>query len=212
MTSTLFVGLDCPPTRELAGALSAELFAPPPLSSPDGWAWTFADDVQRFAASLSDGPKVDRVVICTWDSEYPVADLVDIDADAWMAHVERPLALWYAVAGAAAERCADGGAIAVVIERPAPIDSDGHSGATAVAEGLVTLARSLALVHGPRGVRANSVGTVIATTPETLLGHAPALDSYPGSVGREIAGAVRMVLSPDAAGVTGTLVRADGGR
>ncbi len=212
MTTTLFVGLDCPPTRELADALSSELVAPPPLPAADGWSWSFADDIDRFAASLAEGPPVDRVVVCTWDADYPTGALVDMDADAWMAHVERPLALWYAVAAAAAERCADGGAIAVVVERPAPIDSDGHAGATAVAEGLVTLARSLALVHGPRGVRANSVGTVIATAPETLLGHAPALASYPGSIGREIAGAVRMVLSPDASGVTGTLVRADGGR
>jgi NAD(P)-dependent dehydrogenase (short-subunit alcohol dehydrogenase family) len=212
MSSTLFVGLDCEPTRELAAALSAELVAPPPLPDADGWAWTFADDVARFAASLDALPTVDRVVVCTWLPEYPARPLVDVDTAAWMAEVERPLALWYAVVAAAAERCADGGAIAIVVERPAPIDSTDNACATAVAEGLLTSTRSIALTHGPRGVRANAVGTVLSTAPETLPGHAPSLASYPGTPGREVAGAVRMVLSPDAVGVTGNLVRADSGR
>jgi hypothetical protein len=58
----------------------------------------------------------------------------------------------------------------------------------------------------------NAVGTQISTAPEKLLGLAPALSSFPGTIHKEVAGAVRMVLSPDASGVTGTLVRADSGR
>jgi hypothetical protein len=121
--TTLLVGLDAPPTRELAAALDAELVSPPPLPSADGWKWTFADEVDRFAASIAEGPKVDRVVVCTWNDRYPSRSLVETTTADWMDEVERPLALWYAVIAVAAERCADGGAIAVVIERPAPIDS-----------------------------------------------------------------------------------------
>ena len=66
--------------------------------------------------------------------------------------------------------------------------------------------------HGARGVRANVVGTEIATAPELLLGLAPPLPSFPGTVDQQVAGAVRLLLSPDASGITGTLVRADSGR
>jgi NAD(P)-dependent dehydrogenase (short-subunit alcohol dehydrogenase family) len=212
MTTTLFVGLDSPHTRELAAALSAELVSPPPLAAPDGWAWTFGDDVERFAASLADGPPVDQVIVCTWAEHYGPKPLVDVDPAEWMTEVERTLALWYSVLTRVVERVADGGAMAVVVERPAAIDCAGYAGTTAVAEGLVALTRSCALVHGARGVRVNAIGTEVSTAPEVLLGLAPALPSFPGTISDQVAGAVRMVLSPDASGVSGTLVRADAGR
>ncbi len=43
-----------------------------------------------------------------------------------------------------------------------------------------------------------------------LPGSPPPLATFPGTVGDEVAGAVRMLLSDDAAGVTGTVVSRDG--
>ena len=212
MIGLLFVGLDCPPARALANALGAEIVAPPELPAADGWKWTFADEIDRFAEMLDARPSAGQVVVCTWAPRYESRSLVETHEGDWMSEVERAMALWYAAIPAVAERCADGGAIVTVIERPPAIDSAGHAGTTAVAEGLLALTRSVALVHGRRGVRANAVGSAIATAPEALLGHAPALATYPGTAGREIAGAVRMLLSSDACGVTGTIVQADGGR
>jgi hypothetical protein len=151
MSATLFVGLDFPRTRELGDALSADLVAPPSLEAGGGWAWTFADEIERFAAVVLDGPPAERVVVCTWSRSYEAMPLLDVAATGWMTGVERALALWYSVVTHAIERCADGGAMAVVIERPAGIDSAGHAITTAVGEGLVALTRSCALVHGARG-------------------------------------------------------------
>jgi NAD(P)-dependent dehydrogenase (short-subunit alcohol dehydrogenase family) len=208
----LFVGLDVPETRGLADALGADLVAPPPIPDSTTWGWDFSDEIDAFARSLADGPPVSSVVVCTWSAHYRAQQLVDTTPVAWVDEVERPLALWFRVLTEVVDRIADGGALAVVVERPAPIDSNGHAGTSAVAEGLVALTRSLALIQGPRNVRANVVGTEISTAPELLLGLAPALPSFPGTPDLQVAGAVRMVLSLDAAGVTGTLVRADSGR
>jgi hypothetical protein len=38
------------------------------------------------------------------------------------------------------------------------------------------------------------------------------LPSFPGRVDREVAGAVRLLLSPDAVGITGSTLAATGGR
>lgn len=208
----LFIGLDAAPTRELAASLHLDLVAPPPLRSAEGWSWSFADDITSFVATIDALPVASNVVVCTWPEHVEPRALTDVTATTWVNDVERSLALWYSVITAAAERCADGGAIAVVVERPAPVDTPGHTITTTVAEGIATLTRSVALVHGERGVRANTVTTAIATAPETLVGMAPALATYPGTVSVEVAGAVRMVLGPDACGVTGTVVHADAGR
>ena len=66
--------------------------------------------------------------------------------------------------------------------------------------------------EGGRSVRANAV-----TTPMRMgggeLAPPPALpDAFPGTLGREVAGAVRMLLSDDAVGVTAGVTYADCGR
>lgn len=212
MSATLLVGVDCARTRELAAAVPADLVATPQLDDPTDWKWTFAGQIEHFKEQLLDGPRVDRAVVCTWAPEYQPRSLVDTGADEWLIDVERSLALWTVVLDAVAQRCEDGGAMAVVVERPAPLDSTGHVATTAVAEGVAVLARSLALVHGERGTRINTVTSAVGSAPEVLLGLPPALPTYPGTPAREVAGAVRMVLGPDACGVTGTVVHADAGR
>jgi NAD(P)-dependent dehydrogenase (short-subunit alcohol dehydrogenase family) len=81
-----------------------------------------------------------------------------------------------------------------------------------VADGLIALVRSLAASEGPRRVRVNAVTTELFTAPDVLTGAPPPLASFPGRIDVEVAGAVRMLLSPDSLGVTGTVVRAAGGR
>jgi hypothetical protein len=209
----LVVGLPTPHTQELAIALASELLRAPSLPpSGDGFGWGFVDELATWAAALRDGPPVPSVVVCTWMPSTPARALVDVDAGGWMDGVEWPMALWFSAIQAAADRCADGGSIVVVVERPAPIDSHGRATTTALAESLSALVRSVALIHGPRGVRANVVATEVDTAPEVLLGLSPALATFPGAPAREVAGAVRMLLGADAAGVTGTVVRADCGR
>ncbi|HEX7096311.1 MAG TPA: SDR family oxidoreductase [Acidimicrobiales bacterium] len=208
----LFVGLDTPATRELAAALQLDLVSPPALHDPDGWRWSFADDVDAFVATIDALPVHANVVACTWALSYERSALVDTDTVHWVRDVERQLAFWYAALTAAAERCADGGAIAVVVEAPFSVDSAGYVAASAVADGLIALTRSVALVHGERRVRANTVTTAIATAPDTLAGMAPPLATFPGTIPVEIAGAVRVALSADAAGISGTVLHADCGR
>ena len=208
----LFIGLDTAPTRELAASLHLDLVSPSALRPAHGWAWSFTDDITAFVASIDELPTATNVVVCTWPERADACALTDTSTAAWIDGVERSLALWYAVITAAAERCSDGGAIAVVVERPAAIDSPGHAITTTVAEGVATLTRSVALVHGERGVRANTITTAIATAPETLVGMPPALATFPGTVQLEVAGAVRMLLGANADGVTGTMIHADCGR
>jgi NAD(P)-dependent dehydrogenase (short-subunit alcohol dehydrogenase family) len=210
----LFVGHDTGLAAELAEVLGTPIVAPPMIPEPAGWDWDWSPEVARWGDELRTGPRVDSVVLCTWDLalEQPATPLVELAPRAWMRQVERPLAVWFAATVAAAERCHDGGSVVVVVELPAALDGSGRADVTAVAEGMIALARSAALVHGERGVRVNVVATEIATAPATLTGMAPALPSFPGRVAHEVAGAVRMLSSPDASGVTGTVLRADCGR
>jgi hypothetical protein len=61
-------------------------------------------------------------------------------------------------------------------------------------------------------VRVNAVLTSIHTDPVGLLGSPPPLTTFPGRIAVEVAGAVRLLLSEDAAGVTGTALPATAGR
>ena len=97
----------------------------------------------------------------------------------------------------------------------------GNEAYSAAKAGLVSLTQNLALRYGRRGVRFNLVapGTVrtriwnrrIATDPEVLDRMA---DHYPlGRIGEpdDIAAAVAFLASDDAAWITGTVLRVDGG-
>ncbi len=151
-------------------------------------------------------------MVCTWAEPTPSVALTDLDHRHWIDQVELPVATWFTAVSAAVGLCADGGSVVVVAERPAALDSHGRSDLTALADGLMALTRSAALIHGPRRCRVNLVTTELFSAPEKLLGMQPPLPSFPGTPGNEVAGAVEMLWSPAAAGVTGTVVRADCGR
>ena len=85
-----------------------------------------------------------------------------------------------------------------VIELPSAIDAFGHGAVVTVAEGLLTLVRSLAAREGGRQVRVERGDDRLFTAPAVLAGSPPPLASFPGRVDVEVAGAVQMLGSPDA--------------
>lgn len=211
----LLIGRAGAATDDLAAALDATVEVPPavePDLDGDGWGWTWSSVIDGWADDLAAGEPVDRVVVCSWAPPVPATPLAELDPARWVAEVEVELATWSRAVVAASARCAPGGSVVVVAERPSPLDAGGRAATLAVGEGLATFARSAALVHGPRRVRVNLVATALWTAPEVLLGLAPPLPGFPGTVGREVAGAVRALWSDDACGITGTIVRADSGR
>ena len=93
------------------------------------------------------------------------------------------------------------------------VRSPGYAAAKSGLEGLV---RSLALIGGPNGVRANVVAPGAIDTPFDLP-RFPADDRPDVPLGRmgtadEVAGAICYLLGPDASYVTGAVLRVDGGR
>ncbi len=210
----LVIGQDDPPTRQLQGALAADhLLAFPALAAPgDSWAWGWRDDLERWERQAAELGRFDSVVVCCWDAVEVAVQFVDLSPRAWLEHLERRLALWMIAAKVGVGRCADGGSLVMVVERPAALDTLGRSALVGAAEGVLSLSRCMAASEGRRGVRVNAVATELWTVPDELLGPAPALTSFPGRVDAEVAGAVRMLLSDDAVGVTGSVSTPDGGR
>lgn len=199
-------------TDDLAAALGARVAVLAPAVTAPDLAWTWAAALESWAAEVDDQITADRVVICTWPEPTGPRSMVDLTPGDWVTHVEAELATWVLAIVTAARSCASGGSVVVVVERPSPLDGAGRVAELTVAEGLITFARSAALVHGERDVRVNVVTTALWTVPDRLVGMAPALPSFPGTVQREVAGAVRSLWSEDTCGITGTTVRADGGR
>jgi hypothetical protein len=208
-----FVGARDPLVDALAVALPAAQRVDTPFAATnDEWEWSWADTLETWRADLA--PQLQgsqAAVVCTWPPA-PSSPLVELDPGAWLAAAEWPFALWFAALSAVASAVDDGAAVVAVVERPVALDAPGHAASVAVAEGVLALVRSLAAAHGARRVRVNAVTTEVFTAPPVLLGAVPTFPAFPGRADREVAGAVRMLLSPDACGVTGTAVRADCGR
>lgn len=198
-------------TAQLAESLPARRVLQTPAAPPDaGWGATGHDRLPAWRAEVEALPEAEAkaVVVCTWDESSSATPLVELDAPAWRAQVEWPTALWFATLVAAARRCGDGGSVVAVVERPATLDAPGQGPVVAVGDSVLNLVRSLAATEGARRVRVNAVTTALHTAPHPLLGAIPPLASFPGRVEIEVAGAVRLLLSPDAAGITGTVVAA----
>jgi NAD(P)-dependent dehydrogenase (short-subunit alcohol dehydrogenase family) len=214
---TLLLGSEADEVAELAAALGAELtLVPDPLAdavTPPGVDWGWAAPLDRWRDDVSSGAAVGRAVVAPWalDLGEP-EELAETGLDGWMVRAEVQFARWFAAMGAAARRCADGGAVVAVVERPAPLDCAGWAPATCVAEAVAAMTRSLARAEGGRGVRVNAVTTPVRSTRPPVVDPAPALPAFPGSIGREVAGAVELLLRGEASGVTGTVVHADCGR
>jgi NAD(P)-dependent dehydrogenase (short-subunit alcohol dehydrogenase family) len=209
----LFIGSETDATTSLASALDPTTqVTTPEMPATSSWTWDWAPVIEQWRAQICAGPPMAAVVVCTWPSTVEEAAVVELSPDRWRSEVEWPLALWFHGLAAATTRCVDGGSVVAVVELPAAIDCLGHGPVVAVADGVLALVRSLAAAEGGRGVRVNAVTTELFTVPAVLRGAPPPLPSFPGSVEQEVAGAVRLLLSADAAGLTGTTLRATGGR
>jgi NAD(P)-dependent dehydrogenase (short-subunit alcohol dehydrogenase family) len=208
-----FVGTGSADSDLLAGALApAMTVSVPSRPGTDSWDWRWADVLDDWRAEIEGLPMTDRVVVCTWTDAASGAPLVDLGAGVWRRDVEWPTALWFATLAAAPGRCRDGGSVVVVVDRPAALDAPGHGPAVAVAGAVTNLVRSLAAREGGRAVRVNAVVSSCHARTGGLPGSPPPLPTFPGRVDVEVAGAVRLLLSDDAAGITGAALPATGGR
>lgn len=207
---TLLIAADTAEARDFAAVLDAYLTALPDASDAGDWAW--ADELETWRETASEGSPSGRIVVAVWPDSPSPGVALDLDMAEWEARAEQSLARWAVALGCAVLRCPDGGSIVAVVDGPPTLECAGWAPETAVAEGVRAMVRSLALSEGARGVRVNTVSTPARLPLGELLHPAPPLASFPGTLDREVAGAVRMLLSEDACGITGSIVFADAGR
>lgn len=200
----VLLGADIPAVRSLGDALGAELAALPEDGSDEA--------LEAWRSAVAAGPAVSRLVVVPWPETQVAAGVDDLDPTSWESRAERPLAAWVAALGAAVARCAGGGTVVAVVERPSPLDCAGWAPESAVADAVEALVRSLGRSEGPRAVRVNAVTTPHRFVTGDVVQPPPPLTTFPGTVEREVAGAVRLLLADDADGLTGTVVHADQGR
>ena len=201
---TWMLGTPCAAVQTLARALGAEFSPIPPLADEAAF--------ESWRASAPAASKHARVVVAAWSPEPVPGCLVELGDEAWRKRGEDPLLVWNAALGHAIQRCRDGGALVAVVEAPASLDSGGWVPEAGVADAVLALARSLAFSEGPRGVRVNGVTTPARLGTGAVIDPQPPLAGFPGRLDVEVVGALRMLLSEDAAGITGSALAADCGR
>lgn len=185
-----FIGTS--PAVAVAAGLGAELDEVPALAFDAEWSEGLRVEEWRAAAMF--GPEVGSVVVAIWPDGLTRAPVVDVWPGTWLASMETQFALWFAALAAGAERCADGGQVVAVVDRPDPMDAAGWSVVSAVADAVENMTRSFAQIHETRGVRVNLV-----TTSARLEGEiAGGLD--------DVIGAVAMLLASEAGGVTANTI------
>lgn len=191
--------------RALAKALDAEIEAVPDSSSDPAVLEAWRE------GALAGAPRSKLVVYLGAVTHEP-RPLMELDESVWSARFERPYLAWNLALGAASKRVADSGALVAVVQTPSALDSAGWVPEASIADGVIALVRSIAAAEGGRGVRANLVTTPTGLVEPPVIAPQPPLACFPGGLDREVAGAVRLLLSTDAGGITGRSVPADGGR
>jgi len=206
--SVLVLGTAATALVAFTDALAAKLGAAPGfdrLPAPDSEAAAF----EAWRERLATGPPAPRIVVAVWHERPRPAALVDLADAEWEARAEAPLLAWNVALGAAAARCADGGAIVAVVEAPGPLESAGWVPEAGLADAVSALVRSVAQAEGPRGVRANTLVTPARIGPAGVAGLAP---GYPGTLEGEVLDAAQWLLSDNAGGISGHTLAADFGR
>lgn len=216
-SATLLIASPVEVLSGLREALSAELEPVPACpvgDDADGFdaAWADVDVLQQWRASASSGSTMPAVVVAVWPATQAAAPLMSMSAADFAHRSEWPFVAWYAALGVAVSRCADGGTIVALVERPSPLDAAGWAPESGGADAVEALVRSLARSEGPRGVRVNAVTTPARVAPTRPIAPAPPLSVYPGRIDVEVTDAVTMLLGAGVGGVTGTVVHVDCGR
>jgi NAD(P)-dependent dehydrogenase (short-subunit alcohol dehydrogenase family) len=169
----LFIGTDT--TRPVADQLGAEFVPVPDLTLDPAWSNGSEIDVWR-AKTAAGTPAKELVVAVSLAAPEHVA-VVDQDLDRWIETMETPFALWFAALAAATERCADHGQVLALVDRPDSKEAAGWGAEASVADAVEIMVRSLALVHGGRGVRVN-----VISTPDRLKGGAAAYEDMTDAI------------------------------
>lgn len=211
----LWIGPSGPDADELASALDCvcRIVTPDP-STEDSGPQAWARNLTQWRSDHFHAARHAEVVVALLSATEPVPVLAT-SLPQWRRILEVPFAVGFCSLQLAATSCADGGSIVVVVDLPASLDAAGHAATVAVGEGICTAARCLALTEGARRVRVNTVTTSVRTE-RTRTGARAGSDSplarFPGSLDREVAGAVHALFGADTAGVTGQVLHADCGR
>ncbi len=175
----------------MASQVGARWLGVPELRLDAGW--SDGPELEAWRNDVGSGPPAPAVIVAVWPGSPHRSTLVDTGFETWLATVETPYALWFAALAAGAQRCADGGQVIALADRPAPKDSGGWSAPSAVVDAVEVLVHSLAEVHRPRGIRINLV-----TTPSRLAGGAE-------RVAADLAATVSMLLAADT-GLTSAVI------
>ena len=147
----LVIGRDFGPTRQLRAALGADrLLAVPELGEAGGtWRDGWLPTLERWEQRSEDLGDFSSVVIACWDEIDTPSPFVDVDGTAWSSQLEQRLTTWAVATKVGIARCADGGAVVVVVERPAAFDAVGRSMLVGVAEGVLGLMPRRGGFRGP---------------------------------------------------------------
>lgn len=200
----IVIGSDCDATRRIATGLGATLVAVPDDGDDRAWEeWRHDLGARRLET---------EVVVALFSEVRSPCAVMALPTGEWGARGEDPLLHWMMALGAAALCCADGGAIVAVVDSPPPLDSAGLAAESGIAEAVETLARSLALSEGKRGVRVNTVTTPCRVLNGPPIAPDPPLAGFPGTLDEDVLRAVRLLLSDDAAWLSGRCLPADRGR
>lgn len=191
----IVIGSDCDATRRIATGLGATLVAVPDDGDDRAWEeWRHDLGARRLET---------EVVVALFSEVRSPCAVMALPTGEWGARGEDPLLHWMMALGAAALCCADGGAIVAVVDSPPPLDSAGLAAESGIAEAVETLARSLALSEGKRGVRVNTVTTPCRVLNGPPIAPDPPLAGFPGTLDEDVLRAVRLLLSDDAAWLSG---------
>lgn len=200
----IVIGSDCDATRRIVAGLGATLVTVP--GDADDRAW------ENWRHDLGTRKRETQIVVALFPEVRSPCAVMALSTDAWIARGEEPLLHWMMALGAAALCCADGGSIVAVVDSAPPLDSAGLAAESGVAEAVETLVRSLALSEGKRGVRVNTVTTPCRVLNGPPIAPDPPLAGFPGTLDEDVLGAVRLLLSDDAAWLSGRCLPADRGR
>ncbi len=216
--SPLLIGnKNCSELKIFTDRLRADFLAMPELpsvsenSEENDWYWSEA--LQQWRDKNCGGKTYSKIVVAIWQQSPTAKALVDMSLEDWLQRCEAPIAWWTAALGCAQALCKDDGAVVAVVEQPAVLDAESWTAEVSVAEAVAALSKSLARSEGGRGVRFNTVTTPARISNfNSLVDPQPPLTSFPGSIEKEVIGAVKLLLDDNASGLTGRVLNADCGR